>query len=1423
MLVVDGGLDGYLTTSDDAMPVVEKATNGNFNHDACWPYRIPPGAVGLGHVLVQWRDGTPNVLRRRNDTSDTYFRGGPPPLPGEFEKSGGEWFYHVDLYRQDPANEHPAFNAVKVLNFDIAEGRNIGDDPDFPAPIGPLTGDPEHYQFVDCQFMSTRVDVPLTEDEWVRSSGTNEGDIESDQDLASGGYTTVIVGEGADPTTEPSPVGGEYNPGSSTPQRPFHAANRMSALTVVCPIKSGGCGTHFLDRVGTGDPDDPVAGDPCPVCGRTLVAEPGEAELHYDAIQPPTVLSDGDRHSIPPESVNFGPSNNKVPIGSSDFLQTVGVDIPRYQPPSVPRTAASAFENYIDNDPGYVGIMVAYHRAAEVAAPDIVDTNYNWDVYYQSPNNGYKQPVPGNHNGPGPHAREERYCPVCDARFSTVPPVPGNCPFCGAALQDAPGAQVPESCLMCEEFDAFDLQVSVNRKVELASDQRTVDLGWVAPGVPDDQPNTATDSTQPMAVGSEPRPVDVSRRSDFVVRNEGNIPTPTYMRAGYLFRPEIDSALRSWARNGQSVPGTVGTLYRFVPAAAGDVAFPAGWTLERQEPTGAAGMDATARLQAGIRADPAYPSPDDEEKPVPLGQPAGNYTGEVLVFVDLDGDGQLGFIDSEVGSTTTATTEFNPDVDEPYEPVAAFSSRMRVVESRLPHSDMYSRDVTPTGTFDAGLDNLQVVWSGNRPSAQGADPTAQDEADAGTQASDVPAANDPFNVLYANADMQVFSTAGPTYDPLYRGWLWERDAATDDLVEAKALSGSSTTGLVNSAPVSYLDEGAAGNDRWVMWHRRITTSTGVDAQLRFDSSANDEWTGSSASEFIYGSDPARFGLTGFAREHSAVPADPAVHWLFWHTGPKGRESIRYRWNFDPTAAVVTSNEGPLPVSNAVAAGKRSDVWYLGGGLGHKKPSHSPFTYVKDPCAFEQLVSGAPYVHVFFAGHVRAAGNSDICWVKFYEPMMVDPDANYGKEPFARVADNEYMPAVAWLGGNPIAWAGEELASDARRHNFSTRHLDWLVSDDTQDGDADDTNFATAPNVATYDDPQFYLGVVRDSAGALVEDRYTISWSDGRYGRSSGSYLVTPVLTGLHATAPPPLPAGVEHPTRAGELLDPHVRVEGPDPQGPSVRMRMDPAAGTIRWSAALFNADNPADPLAVFNTSNTPGLVDVVMYADYKPYIMRITTDEANDDSPSAFYDLGESSRLTVFWRRSYSSTDTPHFGRTDFMHKTWTTALQVARPPIAGITAITDITPSPNQPVGAANYTVDGRNGIITLTELRRIGHVIRVDYTSATSAGAQTEYHRIIGWSKETPVPVDTVVSEGKLDVIPETYAIPDGLGGAGTVDLVRYWLFWSSPRATYDVRAAGNDGQQVHQSSDVYCAVVAPEYGSLIRQADVPRIGP
>jgi len=171
-------------------------------------------------------------------------------------------------------------------------------------------------------------------------------------------------------------------------------------------------------------------------------------------------------------------------------------------------------------------------------------------------------------------------------------------------------------------------------------------------------------------------------------------------------------------------------------------------------------------------------------------------------------------------------------------------------------------------------------------------------------------------------------------------------------------------------------------------------------------------------------------------------------------------------------------------------------------------------------------------------------------------------------------------------------------------------------------------------------------------------------------------------------------------------------------------------------------------------------------------------------------------------------------------MHKTYTTAIQVGQPPINGSAALTltDLNDG-----GTVPYTVDNANGIITITDSSRVGNLIRVNYTSAGPAGAETEIHRIVGWSTETPVPVNSVVSEGALRVLPEIYQVPDGLGGAGVVDVVRYWLFWSSPRSVYDLREAADNGQTVRQSSDVYCAVVAPEYGSLIREAEVPRVGP
>lgn len=1676
-------LDGYVGTDST---VVEKAANGSFSTNQCWPYRIPPGAVGQGRVIVVFADGTAGSLQRQNTSKDYYYR------------MGGEWYYHADLWLGDAGGDHPNMYIEGAGGHPTREGVAVGNRD--VARQTSIPSDREHYYMIECSFLSTRSDVPLTRDIWA-TSGTP---IETDTTPGSGGFTRVIVGEGANPGAVGSTVGGAYNPGSSTPQRPFYVSNRVAEPSLVSPLRQGGCGATFRDRSVTGDPNDPQVGDPCPisnvalrctVCGRLqsplaygegvacpvpgctgtlqwpvrLERVPSEATMCYTMREPLlTRFADDDRNvTIPPEAIKFGPDNSLVPLGVGEFLQTVRVDIPKYQPPSVP-AGATTVENNLANDSPYVGTAVAFLRfldrgaaaftdgfethdasastswthyvgsvptaeegalvlegagaggsgtrstneypvrgmryqwrampryrtgsgpgyvhfivaqdPAQVAAdgrprdgiwtrfagyssapggnpganggwrvevrrggatvwqdhyqgtnlnPDglandsgryysfaieigddlrpkfyyegrllgtspeplastedhavflyttsgdslfdyvtvrqvtavgPVDCDKGWTAYYVSPNDGEKVPAADAANVRTAQAgasdaavRGEYYCPVTDIHYSRVlypvHPTSGNpiCDFSGADLEEA--EILPEKMLAAEEFDLFEILVSVLRKAELATEQRTVDLGWVAPGVERDQPNTTAGTLQGTAV-----PSDQSSREDLTLRNEGNVAPAGTMRAGQMFRPEVDAPVHSRARWAQSVPVTVGTLFRYRPAAGGDVAFTgADLPLYRQDADGAAGRDATARLQAGVRAGATEPY-GPRVAPVPMGQPVGNYTGEMLVFLDLNGNGHLDFIDAEAGPTTTATHGFDPEVDEPYEPVSSFATRLRVVESRLPQNDFYSQDLDPTGLYDAGRTNLQVIWVGNRGSAAGATPG--DEVAAGDDPTDAASPTNALNVLFANAVLNTDPSVAS--DPYYRGWLWAKSSGVID--DARALSNDGPGGTNNTSPVAYLDPN--NNQRWVLWHRQTSTAAGMSSELRFDSSTNTTWTGSDINEFIYGTGGAREGLTGFVRQGAENN-----HWLFWHSGAPGSERIRYRWDFDPASRTVNDNEAELPVSNAAVAGSRYDVVYepvlqcaacgnyadgqiyeagdpcpvagCGGTLaevdqhGYRKPAHYPFTYVRDASVFERIAGGRPFVHVFFSGLVRAVGNADICWVRFNEARMQDRSRNWGKVAFPPVTDNKlYMPAVEYSAtppNAPVRWAGEQLRPSVTRRVFQSRHLDWMVSDDSGDGDADNTNFANSPDptprlAGGYGDPELFVGVITESGGVRNPILFRVTWNSGTYERSTGTYVVTPLLWRITPTGDVdlPVPPGHPHPLHANELLEPSARVQGAGPteEWPSVKLRINPASGTVTWSAPLFNPEAPGDQRAIFNTDFAPDIVDVLMYANYTPYVTRVTTDPANDDCPSAFYDLGESSRLTVFWRRSFGTTDTPHLGRAAFMHKTYTTAIQVGQPPINSSAPITveDLNDG-----GTVPYTVDHRNGIITITDQRRIGNLIRVTYTSAGPGGTRTEVHRIVGWSTETPVPVNTVVSEGALRVVPEIYEVPDGLGGSGTVDVVRYWLFWSSPRAVYDVRAAASDGQRIKQSSDVYCAVVAPEYASLIREADVPRIGP
>ncbi len=1412
-IVVDTTKTPLIATADanDGVDytVEEKQANGDgFISFETWPYRMPPEAAGRGRLIVQWSELNPSANLQRYRPAgggiDTFYR------------TGGEWHYLVNL---------DSYSTRLVTNELVAQGQTISTTT-------------TNYDFIDSYFMCSRLDVALTGDHWARpepgSPGVvDKGPAESDTESATGGHARIIIAE--QQQAAPPGYGGEYGPGARTPSRLFALANRTTAPVLVCPVENGGCGARYVD-------DDALdAGDACPACGTPLVSARAEAEVQYDAHVAPRATVGTSSYRISPDALKFGPAAGLVPVGALDFVQRVFVDIPPYQPPSVP-PGTTFFENDIAGDDGYRGRMLAFNRPEGSAEED---TNDAWDVYYQSPNNGghFSDPLQGTAGD------AEQVCPVCGSRYNSGV---SDCLYCGASLV-AQSPALPEETLTAEEYDPFGVQVSVLRKAALAANQRVVDLGWVAPGTPATAPNTVNEPSE-MVAGSEPMPADVSDRRDLAVRNEGNISSEAQMRSGLLFRTEIDPAVRSFARWGQSVPVTIGTLYRYRPGGPtedDDVAFgSSAWTLFSQEATGAAGQLATSRLQAGIRSGGgvAYP---DTIKPVPLGQPVGNYATEVLLFIDLNESGYLDFYDALVGPTSTQFNEFNPEVDEPYEPVASFATRMRVVEARLPHSDFYSKDTDPTLLVDESRSNLQVAWVGQRAVAG----SVGSASPAGTSGADVPLPTDPHNLLYANAELD-----SPAADPLYRGWLWEpSDGSPND---ALALTVSDD----NSSPVTYIDE--QNGARWVMFHRSLSSAGGVSSQLRFDSSQNTAWDGSDATEFIFGTSGAHRGLTGFAR-----PGVANRHWLLWHAGPAERERIRYRWEFDPYGGTIES-DAELAVSNAARAGLPGFFLVGMGDDRYRKPAQDPFTYVKQPSAFgSSNAAGEFEMDVFFTGHIRSLGNSDICWTRFNFGDPADPDFplnearyNYGKIAFPRVvnADGLRMPEIYDADGDLRGYAGEQLRPSPRRQSFQSRDIDWLLTQRVADpADVDHPfNFETKPDwtgwltaaapkpgLEEYADPKFYLGVVTESGGMRAENIYAVTWDEGSYDPATGLYTVVPMLVGINAGGLYELPAAprpaVWHPdpsfwrsvsggVEAKALLAPSLRDDAFDAgawddstsaeRWPAVTLLINPASGTLNWSSPLFTPDNRANPLAVFNTTNTADIVDVVMYADYTPFVRRVTTDPCNDDSPSAFYDLAGSSRLTVFWRRSYGDADTPHFGRPSFMHRCFTRAIQVGRPPIAAgdVSEVFDLTTGEALARGTTWELGSAENGIIVIepnpvTTPSRVGHQIRVTYTDGGGI-TRVERHRVVGWSIETPVPVNTVIAEGPLRVFPEIYTPP-----TLAFETVRYWLLWSSPRSTYDLRAPADDGQRPHQSTDVYLAVVAPEYASLIADLEVPRIGP
>jgi hypothetical protein len=1427
---------------------------GTLSDATATEFRLRPGETGTGMVAVIWRNDAGNMWSYDEDsapspdasTAEPAHPNGVQPVAARFFCSRVDTEnVTVDLPAGAPGGATQP--GVVGASGDLAViNRQIGEIVRCPLHVPNLagrgSGDPVN-PYID----------PL----WV-GNGTNGSVVGrapgGDTPFDPGGAPILQAGLATSPTrTIGCGAVHVIDPGSVCWCGRTH--NPAVAASMYCNY----CGTKLLDTGTEVDDAERAAAQvgldaPTATASHQAAYDPLRADAVYSLARE-SVRGTKDGVSAPGATfTGTGVASTLNAVASPLFASLPAFQLPSYAP------GGNAFTNGAPQP--YQGGFVAYRTvdedrrwyedpatgahdrypttAAALPKQPVDDSNGRWDVFYRCPDCGNIEPAPALVVGTStPYQYTDRWttagwttelaCTYGRGVGATAPDTgneecPGHqiCPACGVAWEvQGEGQSVAEletmTLTVCpfdgttlvtpgtlqtrmmpdyasaEEYDPLIVQANVMRKTRLAADRQTVDLGRVE---------------RSWNVGGFP--VEVTPISQVGAQNEGNFTvtgaalltqgltcaspsgsnsltvTTSAPETLVMVRADADMTAEkcSATRSARSLPITRARLYAATPTS-----FPAAgnWGGVFAPPVaGSAGGQAVHALMRGGTL---------LELPIPIGEGSGNYSGAAMAFVDTDGDGGLNFLDRSVGLTATNSLArpFDPTEDYPLEPVIALNLRLRVAEARMPGNDLYASDASPVPLFvdtngDGLHDRLDVVWESNRP---GIPPTP----------------NAAVNLFEATSEPARMLMAGGTWGPpgIARDYRWDDDGSGNPWVDPITMAG--VPGTVNGSPDLYL----GGATRWLLWHKLTPTDAGVASTLWSASAPGDMSTtfaGAGTANYIFDSSLDKSWIRGFVNPTSAPPNN---HWSFWNSGKRGKEEIHYCANYSPTDPNTVSDT-VLPVSNGAPASAKRD-WVLSGGVAIRKPPKSPFTYVRHPSPVMEMdpATGAWVLHTFFSGYVPQENNSDICYERFTMADLADASANYGKLPF---------PAITGTYG------GEELRADGPRQTFGSRHLDWATTRRRPDTPTDaDFMRAVAPA-----DPQVYIHLVFPSATGSVYEVYQVTWAQEvaatdplphRYNRAEGVYR----LGGLTFTQ-------LVGSTFAATINPVEPRTGRP------LEMAVDPAAGLVRFSAPLYNPTNPADPATFFNSTNFPGLADVQIWANYTPFVYRLCRNDANDDSPSAFFDYGDPGlispagtpaeraslgRFVIFWRRSHGASEPPHFGRTSFMYKTYSTAIEVAHPPIMPATVtLTDTGAVPGltfAPIG-----VDAAAGILglptTVGGLNLAGRRVQVIYDSASGVVGRVEYHTVPGWSEEKRVNIDTVYSEGPLTVRKEWYAVPltDSGGTTSTQYLSRYWLFWTSPRGRYTYDSTTGVGEFA-QSLDVYYATVVPEPGTSLTEVTLP----
>jgi hypothetical protein len=1330
---------------------------------------------------------------------------------------------------------------------------------------------------------------------------------------------------------------------------------------------SEGCGAIFVDTQGGTLPyfPHPLTRTPgtalnsvvnsdswCPYClaaGRCVPVVPWSttARLDKQMVQSMIVPEQGTtpaqqwsstlptlRPQLPDDAVQMGPVNTSLPQSSSRPFW-VSIAVPKYQRSSEPGDAPG---NNLANNWGYRGQAILYQTVSPrgytgLDYPNDYNDNGQWDMFYTCPDCGTRQAV--GDVPPNAWACANTTCPghvFCNWCGTIWPAGTTNCLYCGGTVTAVPRTanNVNHNMLASEEYEPFDVQLSVLKLLELAAGRQSADLGRTAGGV-----NLKSPDGGAAIADNDPRaadPADVSHWGEFVIRNEGNtLPSLLGLNANTTadnalyraMRPEALQGSRSYSWAGSRNPIALGlnrTFFPDMPGGAYNPLIPTStvpWQPLVAQPSAPAGAatGGALRVGAGSTAENGGAAPTATDV-IGNGQVLGRYNNLLIYYQDSNNNGVFDFYHpaTAANSTTSAQEVFDPVRDEAIEPYVIAQSKMRVSESRLPFNDYADKDAAPTLWFRQNAtgepSGMQFLWM----RTSGATPDA------------------PSSLIYTSA-----TAAGAGEN---RNYTWNGGVSALDL---------GTATLAQNGPADIYRDPAGG--AYAVWHSTNRAGGGLRSVIRQSTFNAGSGTWGAPVNVTMNQERAE-GVRGFFDPDYASGGQP-LHWTFWHSGTRGNERAMFEaWYWGAGGKKTTVAGGPLPLDMAKQPSEPSgtvrtlwDIDSLGpipavgwnpdgtgpstGFVDLQKFPQGPFSAVKDispilylPPTVYSANSGdpngdvtQPQIRVFFAGYARHLGNYDIYEARFRRKDLLNGTNNWGKIAFLTQKYDERIRPSGLPATNPTeveqgmpgSEPGEELTTDALRREFHSLDLDWVTG----------TDYVHANGGAS-----FLIGVKLYGVPDNIQ-YYDVTWSGEPergeyYDAKRGVYVVIPRLrrhddqfmdlpSWPFGPAAPAgglgscryIPAGASSSGQNEyELIEPTTAALPSDQKRP-LRMEIDPVLGRIRFSAPLFNSQNPSDRSCVFNTGFSQlanKIEDVFVCANYSAFLRRITTSQADDDCPTAIMQSGpwngnvtapatqarpwgpqsNNNTLQLFWRRTFGTGQAPYYGRSCYMMKQFSWTFRVDHPPMTGPKTSVIVKcgganyaagayrrgpfpqtdPNGSQLVGPGmptetlswpvvnqtrddypslapgwnEYDVDMTNGTVSLwpgafrwweyahgehvMDYFEPGTTFLVTYTDLNGTVHTDEAHTIGGWSQETIVPIDTVISEGPLRVAEETYTVPArAVPQANDPAPVswRYWISWTSPRPVYDLRT-----YLPQQSSDIYYCAVQPEFPALVRES-------